>query len=73
MPPIEKASDLVGANSAILSAAADGEISTGDAAALGSIVGRGLELSLRGLPPLSAPGQRPTIPIARKAEPGEAD
>ena len=39
MPPIEKASDLVGANSAILSAAADGEISTGDAAALGSIVG----------------------------------
>jgi hypothetical protein len=39
LPPIEKAADLVGANSALLKAAADGEISTSDAASLGSIVG----------------------------------
>ena len=31
LPPIEKAADLVGANSALLKAAADGEISTSDA------------------------------------------
>jgi hypothetical protein len=48
LPPIEKAADLVGANSALLKAAADGEISTSDAAALGSIVGnvgRAMELN----------------------------
>jgi hypothetical protein len=48
LPPIEKAADLVGANSALLKAAADGEISTSDAAALGSIVGnvaRAIELN----------------------------
>jgi len=39
LPPIEKAADLVGANSALLKAAANGEISTSDAASLGSIVG----------------------------------
>jgi hypothetical protein len=38
LPPIEKAADLVGANSALLKAAANGEISTSDAS-LGSIVG----------------------------------
>ena len=39
---------LVGANSALLQAAADGEISTSDAASLGSIVGnvaRAMELN----------------------------
>jgi hypothetical protein len=48
LSPIEKAADLVGANSALLKAAADGEISTSDAAALGSIVGnvaRAMELN----------------------------
>jgi hypothetical protein len=48
LPLIEKAADLVGANSALLKAAADGEISTADAAALGSIVGnvaRAMELN----------------------------
>jgi hypothetical protein len=48
LPPIEKAADLVGANAALLKAAADGEISTSDAAALGSIVGnvaRAMELN----------------------------
>ena len=39
LPPIEKAADLVGANIGLLKAAADGEISTSDAASLGSIVG----------------------------------
>jgi hypothetical protein len=48
IPPIEKAADLVGANSAILAAASAGDISTGDASALGSIVGnvaRAIELA----------------------------
>jgi hypothetical protein len=48
LPPIEKAADLVGANSALLRAAADGEISTSDAASLGSLVGnvaRAMELN----------------------------
>jgi hypothetical protein len=48
LPPIKKAADLVGANSALLKAAADGEISTSDAASLGSIVGnvaRAMELN----------------------------
>jgi hypothetical protein len=48
LPPIEKAADLVVANSALLKAAADGEISTSDAASLGSIVGnvaRAMELN----------------------------
>ena len=48
LPPIEKAADLVGANRALLKAAADGEISTSDAASLGSIVGnvaRAMELN----------------------------
>jgi hypothetical protein len=48
LPPIEKAADLVEANSALLKAAADGEISVSDAASLGSIVGnvgRAMELN----------------------------
>jgi hypothetical protein len=48
LPTIETAADLVGANSALLKAAADGEISTSDAASLGSIVGnvaRAMELN----------------------------
>lgn len=48
LPQIEKADDLVGANSALLQAAADCEIRESDAASLGSIVGnvgRAVELN----------------------------